>query len=175
MWVPCRKCEKCRLFRHMQLRERMMNELAVTHLRGNRSWFVTLTFSPAHLAGLLTKAKGDRGAILERHAYGDVQKYFKRLRKAGMKFRYFAVYELGEETGRSHYHLLMHEVGARPILKRELEGQWHSIVHARLVHMERAGAGLGSYIAKYATKAVTVRPRMSNLYGRTVAHPKGSK
>jgi hypothetical protein len=34
----------------------------------------------------------------------DLQKFFKRLRRAGYKFRYFAVGEYGENFGRPHYH-----------------------------------------------------------------------
>ncbi|MER9206126.1 hypothetical protein [Mesorhizobium sp. M0771] len=39
--------------------------------------------------------------------YSDVQKYLKRLRKAGHKFRYFAVGEYGSAKGRAHWHLML--------------------------------------------------------------------
>ncbi|MER9916448.1 hypothetical protein [Mesorhizobium sp. M0035] len=39
--------------------------------------------------------------------YSDVQKYLKRLRKAGHKFRYFAVGEYGSAKGRAHWHLIL--------------------------------------------------------------------
>ncbi|MER9280545.1 hypothetical protein [Mesorhizobium sp. M0522] len=39
--------------------------------------------------------------------YSDVQKYLKRLRKSGHKFRYFAVGEYGSKKGRAHWHLIL--------------------------------------------------------------------
>lgn len=171
MWGPCRKCEKCLLFRQMKWRERAMVELLATAQRGNRSWWVTLTFSPVHLAGILAEAVSATGGqslqAVDRAAYGHVQRYLKRLRKASKAtFRYLAVYERGEETGRSHYHLLIHETGGRPVLKRQLEEQWRSHVHARLVHLDKGPGGLASYVTKYATKSVEVRIRASQAYGR---------
>ncbi|MDF0663412.1 hypothetical protein PYR67_29250 [Rhizobium sp. BC49] len=42
-----------------------------------------------------------RAAIL---SYSDVQKYFKRLRKAGYPCRYFVTGEMGSKKGRAHWH-----------------------------------------------------------------------
>lgn len=36
----------------------------------------------------------------------DLQKFFKKLRKTGLQFRYFAVGEYGGQFGRPHYHVL---------------------------------------------------------------------
>lgn len=175
LWGPCRKCEKCLLFRQLKWRERAMAELLATAARGNRSWWVTLTFSPVHLAGILAEAQAASGgqsvAAVDRAAYAHVQRFFKRVRKSGKcRFRYLAVYERGDESGRSHYHLLLHEQGRVPILKRTLEDQWHgfagSFIHARLVHLDSGPGGLASYITKYATKSAEVRLRASQAYGR---------
>ena len=78
-------------------------------------------------------------------------------------FRYLAVYERGEASGRSHYHLLVHERGSYPIPKRVLEDMWPSHVHARLVSKETTGSA--SYVTKYLTKNLAVRPRASGRYG----------
>lgn len=175
MWAPCRRCPRCLQFRQMRLRERCAYEIGRTHNAGYRSWWVTLTFSPVHLAGVLAEAAraGDKSpAGVERAAYSHVQRYFKRLRKASKsRFRYFCVYERGEETGRSHYHVLMHEVGPKPLLKRTIEGQWRSQVHCRLVDVDRGRSGLSSYLTKYATKSVEVRPRLSLGYGKPDRNP----
>lgn len=159
---PCRKCAKCLRFRQLRWRQRALHEVA----RSKRTWFVTLTFSPAHLAGILIEAKSGELARVERAAYRHVQRYLKRLRKAvpRCKVRYLAVYERGETTGRSHYHLLIHETGERPVHKAQLEGLWASFVHARLVSASRDGAA--SYVTKYLTKSIGIRPRASNDYGR---------
>ncbi|MER9265425.1 hypothetical protein NKI63_12720 [Mesorhizobium sp. M0410] len=50
------------------------------------------------------------GGLTERSevlTYSDVQKYLKRLRKSGHKFRYFAVGEYGSKKGRCHWHLIL--------------------------------------------------------------------
>lgn len=145
----------------MRWRERARYEIALA----KRSWMVTLTFSPIHLAGVLLAAKRPDARLIERSAYAEVQKFFKRLRKnhPAAKFRYLAVYERGEVTGRSHYHVLIHEVGSRPVLKMHLESAWASHVHARLVDKE--GDGAPSYVTKYLTKSLDTPPRASARYG----------
>lgn len=172
MFAPCRKCDKCLLFRQMKWRQRAINELVRTHNEGRRSWWITLTFSPVHLAGIIQEARVASGGYadvrdIDRAAYRHVQGYLDRLRKASKTaFRYLAVYERGEENGRSHYHVLLHEKGPRPVLKRTIEDRWRSHVHARLVHLEGRSHGLATYITKYATKTVEIRPRASLGYGR---------
>ncbi len=180
MQVPCRKCAKCLQFRQMQWRERAISELS----RAKRTWFVTLTFSPIHLAGVLLEAKSPEMKFIEAAAYKHVQRYIKRLRKGAFpeeigrihvkkdpiprEFRYLAIYERGEETGRSHYHIFLHENGPTPITKDLLEVQWRSFVHARLVRGEEA-ASTASYLTKYATKQFDIRPRASSQYGKPVS------
>lgn len=159
MKVPCRRCKPCLQFRQMKWRERAIHEIGVS----NRTWAVTLTFSPVQLAGVLMSADGGQLVQVERRAYADVQRYMKRLRKSGAVFRYLAVYERGEASGRSHYHLLVHETGRYPIPKRVLEDTWPSHVHARLVNKETTGSA--SYVTKYLTKNLAVRPRASGRYG----------
>lgn len=196
--APCRKCEKCRLFRALQWRDRALVEIERAAKAGRRTWMVTLTFSPTHLAGVLIAAKAggrdaaiagteqvwseEKGTVVdgatvslkpdeppggwqdrvEPMAYREAQRYLKRLRKAGMKFRFLAVFERGEETGRPHFHLLLSEVD-RPVLKAQLEGHWPSNVHARLVAGRARGAA--SYVVKYATKDLRARIRASIGYG----------
>lgn len=185
--VPCRKCEKCLQYRQMKWRERAILECA----RAKRTWFVTLTFAPIHLAGVLMEASSADTRNVERAAYRHVQLFFKRLRqyfhnKADVfrdekgkiirrekaEFRYLAIYERGEKNDRSHYHLLLHETGTRPILKELLEKQWRSFVHARLVGGDEAN-WRASYITKYATKSFSIRPRASAGYGKIHSPDRG--
>ncbi len=179
MEAPCRKCPKCLQFRQMMWRERALMELR----SAKRTWRVTLTFSPIHLAGILLEAKGPEVKQIEAAAYPHIQRYIKRLRKGAFpldpgckvprypatprEFRYLAVYELGEQNGRSHYHLFLHETGTRPITKIHLETQWRSFVHARLVSGVEDEAQ-ASYLTKYATKQFDIRPRASSRYGKPV-------
>lgn len=179
--VPCRKCEKCLKFRRLQWRDRAMTEI----LRSPRTWFITLTFDPHHLAGIkieatspVTNLKKVEGKMewfestsyrtVERTAYAHVQKYLKRLRKSsGRKFKYLAVFELGSKTGRPHYHLLLHEQDG-PVTKQMIEDQWRSFVSARLVAKDelRDVRRKASYITSYATKSFDIRPRASVAYGK---------
>lgn len=155
--APCRRCAKCLQFRQMKWRERAFIE---THATPLRSWLLTLTFSEIVLAQCIMDAAVSHN--VEHHAYAHVQRYFKRLRKNGHRFRYLAVGEYGEQTGRLHYHVLLHEWD-RPIVKLALENAWNSNVHARLVRSERGASG---YVTKYLTKSLDIRPRASSRYGK---------
>lgn len=178
--APCRRCAKCLQWRQMKWRERAIRELASS----KRTWFVTLTFSPRHLATVLFEAKSGSIKDVEAAAYLHIQMFFKRLRQFihrrrdiirddngkeigchKAEFRYFCVYERGELNGRSHYHIFLHEIGTRPITKLAIERNWRSFVHARLVRGVEGG-GSASYLTKYATKHFDIRPRASVRYGK---------
>lgn len=93
----CGQCWRCRVNSRRIWTLRLMLE-GTQH---EASSFVTLTYREAALpAG---------GTLVKR----DLQLYFKRLRKAGYRFRYYAVGEYGEVTRRPHYHVLLFGV-ARP-------------------------------------------------------------
>jgi len=91
--VPCGKCADC-IAMH---REDWYKRIYIEADNSLFSLFVTLTYDEEHLPW----------ADLPVLNYPDLQKYFKRLRKAGLKFKYFAVGEYGERSARPHYHLLM--------------------------------------------------------------------
>jgi len=59
--------------------------------------FITLTFDDQKSCPLLSLALSKRV----------LQNYFKRLRKAGNKIKYFACGEYGENHGRAHYHAII--------------------------------------------------------------------
>lgn len=173
MRVPCRKCERCLKFRRLRWRQRMINELILADDAGRRSWMVTLTFDPVHLAGvrmearqLLRRGKSEIEA-LEMAAYGHVQKWLKRVRKnSGQPFRFVAVAEFGDETHRLHYHVLIHETGG-PVVYEHLKRTWRSrVAEAHIVDAsgERGMLGAASYVSKYLAKALQ-RPRASLKYG----------
>jgi hypothetical protein len=161
--APCRRCAKCLDFRRLQWRERALAELGATAAAGRRTWMLTLTFSPTHMAGVLMRAKTPLEADVEASAYKDVQRYLKRLRFAKHRFRYLAIFERGETTGRMHYHLLIHERGPRPIPKDALDQAWSSFTHARLTSTDGGAAG---YVTKYLVKSFATRARSSSRYGK---------
>lgn len=172
MFVPCRKCAKCLKFRRLHWLTRMEWETN----RPGRTWFVTLTFSPVELAKILSEAHvtnplpGGFDAAVDAAAYRRVQLWLKRLRKSGAQFRYVAVFERGSETGRPHYHALVHENGPSPITYRQLTEGWPDHAHAKLVG---GGADVTPserlialrYVAKYIGKVFGHRPRASRNYG----------
>jgi hypothetical protein len=170
--APCRRCAKCLQFKQMHWRERALVEIE----RAPRTWFVTLTFSPMQLAQILMRQHHEKGRAekqLEKSAYRHVQRYLKRLRKNN-RFRYLAVFERGEKTGRPHFHMLLHEVD-RPVTKRQIEGQWSSHVHCRLVPKDdlsvelsngRQTKNVATYVTKYCTKDADTRFRPSAGYGK---------
>lgn len=163
MLVPCRKCPKC-----LRVKSTLWQRRSVWESKFfEKTWSVTLTFSPAHLSRLMMEAsarqKGTYEQALEKAAYADVQKFFKRLRKnRNVQFRYCAVAEYGEANGRLHYHLFLHQVTGK-LLKADIEAEWPSFTHCRLVKNPEAQAG---YLAKYLTKNPVARMRASRFYGR---------
>jgi len=163
MLVPCRKCETCLKVKSNLWRRRALREVALSV----RTWSVTLTFSTPHLAICSAKAMemGRRGTFakrMERAAYSEIQLFLKRVRKnSGRQIKYLAVCEHGEQQGRIHYHVLIHERGG-PISKRQIEGSWPSISHCRLVRNAERQAG---YVVKYVTKSPDAPIRASRSYG----------
>ena len=168
--VPCRKCEKCLTFRRLQWRDRMKAEMLGVH----RTWMVTLTFSPTHLAGVIAEAAANKYEnhiqAVEAAAYKHVQGYLKRCRKTGGRFRFVAMAEYGSKEGRLHYHLLIHEAQLGQITYRLLNDKWRSFVGAELV---RNAGGSAAYVSKYLTKDLS-RPRASSRYGKAEPLPEVS-
>lgn len=88
MEVPCRCCMACRLNYTKEWAIRCMNE-ASCH---KHNCFLTLTYDDEHLPK-------DKNLVKS-----DLQKFFKRLRKLGVKCKYLACGEYGGQFGRPHYH-----------------------------------------------------------------------
>jgi len=93
--VGCGRCDGCRYDYCRDWATRC--EMEFTHTAkgypSRRGAFLTLTYDDAHLPS--------NGSLVFR----DLQLFFKRLRKAGVLFRYFACGEYGEKFRRPHYHV----------------------------------------------------------------------
>lgn len=94
MVVPCGRCPFCAATKRSDWSTRIQYE-AKLHLVKK---FVTLTYANPHL-------HWEHG-VPQLHKI-DLQKWFKRLRKAGAVIRYFAVGEYGSTTYRPHYHVIL--------------------------------------------------------------------
>lgn len=92
--IPCGRCAVC----ITRKRDYWTTRLHFEALNSYNSLFLTYTYSDENLV------YNDDRAILN---YKDLKDYFKRLRKAGLIFKYFAVGEYGEKTERPHYHAIL--------------------------------------------------------------------
>ena len=100
MDIACGQCIGCKMKKAQDWAIRITHE--AKYYEDN--CFITLTFSNQELA-----RRENPGTV----DVNDVQKFLKRLRRhldyrgENSKFRYFAVGEYGEKTGRPHYHILI--------------------------------------------------------------------
>lgn len=111
--VPCGRCVFCMATRRSDWSTRLYYE-SRQHFN---SKFITLTYANPHL----TFKQGNSQLVKS-----DLQKFFKRLRKAGYSLRYFACGEYGSRTFRPHYHVLLFcDIGEYAIRKAWPLGQVH--------------------------------------------------
>lgn len=94
MVVPCGRCAFCCATRRSDWATRLEYEAKLHVVKK----FVTLTYANPHLVW-----EHGNPQLHKPH----LQKWFKRLRKAGYKLRYYAVGEYGSRTYRPHYHVLL--------------------------------------------------------------------
>lgn len=87
LFVPCGRCGNCVRRRISDYSIRCCVELRHSH----SAYFITLTYERDPLQ-LYRK---------------DLQRFFKRCRKVGWKFKYFAVGDYGDTFGRPHFHVLL--------------------------------------------------------------------
>lgn len=170
LWTRCRSCRTC-------LRQRRRSWMARACLeagRADRTWFGTLTLRPdahyamfaramqrghqkaLHVAGL---SSDEQFMLRDREIAHEIGLMFKRLRKAGHRFRYLCVVE-AHKSGLPHYHILLHQYGE--LSWRDLDRAWpwgHS--KWNLVESARAAA----YATKYLSKSDRARVRASVRYG----------
>lgn len=126
--VPCGKCGFCCATKRSDWSFRLESELRAH----SYSSFVTLTYANNEL----TFVNGVSQLVLE-----DLQKFFKRLRKHGYKFRYYACGEYGSHTYRPHYHIIFFGL----IPEQELTRTWSK----GLVHVGQVSPASIAYCCKY--------------------------
>jgi len=140
--VPCGMCIGCRIQRARTWALRCLHE-SKGHTFNS---FVTLTYDDEHLP---------TSAAIEKLT---LQLFFKRLRKAGFVFRYFAAGEYGSVTNRPHYHVLFFGIDFhedRKLYKRSETGNLYTSEKLSSVwglgHAIIAGFNYttAQYVAKY--------------------------
>lgn len=95
----CRKCETCRAAR----KRRWIGRLLAEETRADAVWFTTWTYGGGY--------DNPQAYFLR---YRDMSLAFKRLRKAGYRFKHVTVGEYGTEKSRAHWHSILFFYGAVP-------------------------------------------------------------
>lgn len=126
--VPCGRCGFCLATRRSDWSTRLEYEAKLWLEKK----FITLTYADAHLYW--------RNGIPQLHKH-HLQLYFKKLRKAGYKLRYYAVGEYGSKTYRPHYHVIL--FGSVP--ENILRSKW-DFGHVHIGNVTQASI---SYCLKY--------------------------
>lgn len=153
--APCRKCQQCLENRRKLWTQRAKQEILNSH----RTWFCTYTISPEWRYRFSLQSGSRRFHDAYPVISKEMTKYFKRLRKAGYKFRYMMVAE-AHKNGYPHIHVLCHEVST-PIPKRVLQQHWpYGFTTVKL-----ACPKASHYVAKYLAKDTRARIRASQRYG----------
>ncbi|AXL15498.1 replication initiator protein [Microviridae sp.] len=146
--VPCKKCAECAQMRIRHWTGRILAECQ----SGATPWFVTLTYEGGY--------DNEKAYWLD---YEDVQKFFKKVRIAGFKFRYIIVGEYGTEADRAHWHLLILWEGAEPVGQfNTQEYTWPYWKHGfTYIERPRNIQATASYILKYLLKDPNAKIRYS--------------
>lgn len=185
----CRKCGPCRRAKVAYWALAAVEQTRLAREQGRRTWFGTLTLSPEWRAAVEARAfdkwlAGSSGTgevpdwwtdpkcdyrfgFIRTELVREVQLYWKRLRKAGHRFRYLLVFER-HKSGHPHMHWLLHEE-ADPILKRHLQGEWFlGFTNVKLVsgnsRQSASETRAAWYVAKYLGKTIQSRQIASRLY-----------
>lgn len=173
----CRRCVRC-----LRMRARRWYGATMVEVKAStRTWFGTLTLSPANQFRALSQARAKLGAqstdfdalteheqFVARHvAIGtELTKYIKRVRKnSGAKFRYLLIAEK-HKSGDPHYHMLVHERPLGGVVPHRILSKAYQLGFEkwRLIdpHDPKDNPG---YLCKYLSKSLSARVRASQGYG----------
>lgn len=172
--VACRNCWQC----HDNKINDWVGRCIAESKTADSSYSVTLTYGRDGYGN----SDHERAAVL---TYSDVQKYFRSMRDAGYKVRYFAVGEYGHLKGRAHWHAILFFTGAAA--PHELTISKHSAKRFEnefwphgYQHWEAISPASIRYVCKYINKnmgkqerqghlAMSKKPPLGALYFRQLA------
>lgn len=147
--LPCGQCIECRIARSREWAMRCVHEAQLHEANS----YVTLTYDPVHLP---------RDMSLD---VSHFQKFVRRLRKRGHKFRYFHCGEYGEENKRPHYHAILFGLDFPDKIKwqKNASGQWVYMSRYLTEMWQKGFTTVGdvtfqsaAYVARYMMKKATV-------------------
>lgn len=180
LYVRCRKCEACMAHRSRLWAARAIDECRIA----DRTWFGTLTVRPERQFYALAAAREaaarngwnwdeltEEERFRRHHAQHvrEIQQALDRLRKrVGGRIRYLLTTEIhhggGLADGWPHYHLLVHERGAK-VRHKDLSEVWrYGFTKFKLV--EDSDKKPCFYVCKYLSKDARCRVMASRAYGR---------
>jgi len=137
--AQCRKCDEC-----MKARKRAwIGRLLAEEKTAAATWFATFTYGGGY--------DNDKAYSLD---YADLQKLFKRIRKAGHKFSYLAVGEYGTEKSRAHFHVLFFwKSSPPPVEKMDARIDWPFWdLGFTQIEFPRSAQGAAAYVMDYLDK-----------------------
>lgn len=148
--VPCNKCLNCRTNRQNDWAWRMEIEYLDTLKKGGCAYFITYTYDDKHIINVVNPDESEEPTLY----VPDVQRFHKRLRKAGINFRNFTIGEYGGTFSRPHYHGMYFFSGeVKPSeVHDEFFDKWRKCEPERL-SVDPFSIADAKYIAKYSLKA----------------------
>lgn len=146
--VSCAYCPGCRSKRSATWALRLGDE----QQEWERYSFVTLTIRDLEPHELLCSDRPVPWILNRRY----LQIFFKRLRIAGYRIKYFAVGEYGEDNARAHYHVILFGVGRSHVERVALEAAWPW----GFVDIGNVEAASIRYVTGYVMKAPLGRLRL---------------
>lgn len=175
MHVQCRQCPNCLKRRAWHWAMRASAEIG----GAKRTWFATLTLTPAQQFMSLTEARQrarNRAVTWEDLPHAEqfryicsaigpeITRWLKRVRKySGARLRYCLVAE-PHKSGSPHFHALIHEMSETPVTERVLRLQWkYGFSKFKLV--DEGDNKAARYVSKYLAKSAQARVRASARYG----------
>lgn len=94
--------------------------------------------------------------------YSDIRLLLKRVRKSGLKVRYFIVGEYGKEKGRAHWHCLLFWQDAVPIMELGKNVEWRHWPHGH-TFWDRLTPETIRYVCKYIAKETVSEERAYHM------------
>ena len=146
--IACGQCYGCRMEKSRIWAMRCMHEAKLHDF----NYYLTLTYDDEHLAQLPKK-----NSLSKRH----LQLFWKRLRKAGYKFRYYACGEYGEQKERPHYHAILFNLPIPDLKYHSTTRSGHKLYNAESIneHWPHGFVVIGNvtfesaaYVARYVMK-----------------------
>jgi len=138
MTAQCRNCDECLAHRKRHWIGRMLAEEQTCH----SVWFMTLTYAGGY--------ENEAAYVID---YTHVQKLFKRIRRAGHRFKYMAVGEHGTAKGRAHFHILMFWQDEPPQPEWDTLWSWDFWPYGHVnVQKPRSNQGCAVYLMDYMNK-----------------------